>query len=372
MGQPWHEIRHLERAAGLVALSANFELYADMSDRMMGVIAQFAPDQLIYSIDECFLFLQGMQKTEELGRSLRERVLYWTGIPTCVGIGASYTQAKLANHLAKVQPQWRGVCDLAALPRREMGALMRGVPVGEVWGIGRRLAPQLQAAGIHTALDLARSDPTVMTQRYSVVMGRTIRELRGTPCIELDDEGTARRNQVIVSRSFGKAIGDLAGLKEAIATFTAIAAQRLRAQGSVAGALQVFIQNSPFRAEPFFTASRSMRLVSPTHHTPALAKAAGAALSAAYRPDIRYTKAGVMLYDLKDAGVEQLDMFNQETATARPPAKLMSAVDALNGRFGRGTVRMSEEMGPKEWATKQERLTPAYTTRWECTPIVRA
>lgn len=372
MGQPWHEFRHLEKSAGLVALSANFELYADMSDRMMGVIAQFAPEQLVYSIDESFLFLQGMQDLPNLGAGLRERVLYWTGIPTCVGIGQTYTQAKLANHIAKTWPHWSGVCDLVSLPRREMGAWMRQVPVGDVWGIGRRLAPRLQSIGIHTALDLAKADPGVMTQRFSVVMGRTIRELRGTPCIELDSEETPRRHQIIVSRSFGKAVMDLPSLKEAVASFTSTAAQRLRGQASTAAAIQVFIQSSPFRPEPFFSAARTIRLTSPTDHTPTIVQAAVEALGAAFQSGVRYIKAGVMLFDLQDSRVEQLDLFSQVRMKAKTNDKLMQAVDNLNARFGRGTVCVSEALGQKAWANRQERLTPAYTTRWECMPIVRA
>ncbi|WP_321966971.1 translesion error-prone DNA polymerase V subunit UmuC [Burkholderia cepacia] len=380
MGQPWFELRHLEREAGLVALSANFELYADMSDRMMAVIGQFGPDQHIYSIDESFLFLDGVRgELADYGRQIRARVRQWVGIPTCVGIGATYTQAKLANHVAKKRAHWAGVCDLSAMPRGALATLMREVDVGDVWGVGPRLTPRLRALGIRSALDLARADPSVIANTFSIVLARTVRELRGTPCIELGADAGPRQ-QIVVSRSFGRPVLTEAELAEAIAEFAERAAQRLRAQGSRAGALQVFIRNSPFRArESQFSAATSTRLTPATQDTRVIVQAARRALHAIYREGVRYAKAGIMLCDLHAAGVEQLDLFADgahasadAVPTGRDPGALMQVIDALNHRFGRGTVKLAGAGLDQGWRHRPARLTPAYTTDWGQLPIVRA
>jgi len=378
MGQPWFQIKHLEQDAGLVAMSANFELYADLSDRMMTVIGQYGPDQHIYSIDECFLYLDGVRgNLTDYVQQIRARVLQWVGIPTCVGIGATYTQAKLANHIAKKRPHWRSVCDLASMPRGAMATLMREIGVGDVWGVGRRLAPRLQALGIHSALDLARADPAAIAKEFSVVLARTVRELRGTPCIDLGDDGTAKQ-QIVTSRSFGRPVVDQAELAEAITEFTSRAAQKLRGQGSKASAIQVFIRSSPFRPKDRpYSAATTIRLTSATQDSTALVNAVLAGLRAIYRPGVLYAKAGVMLMDFQEEHIEQLDLFSPAPAgpgAARDPGgtALMQTVDHLNTRFGRGAVRLASAGIEQGWANRQERLTPAYTTQWGQIPIVRA
>lgn len=375
MGQPWFQIRHLEHEAGLVALSANFELYADMSDRLMTVIGQFAPEQYIYSIDESFLFLDGLrQNLTEVGHQIRARVLQWIGIPTCVGIGSTYTQAKLANHIAKKRPHWRGVCDLATMPRGAMATLMRETEVGDVWGVGRRIAPRLQDLGIDSALDLARADPDAIAAEFSVVLARTVRELRGTPCINLGDDAQPKK-QIVTSRSFGRPVTDQSELGEAIVEFTTRAAHKLRNQGSKAAALQVFIRSSPFRTrERPYAASTTLRLTPATQDTRALASAALDGLGAIYRAGVNYAKAGVMLMDFQDERIDQPDLFDAQAVTARDPGgtALMQTLDVLNGRFGRGTVRVAGAGIAQPWSNRQERLTQAYTTQWNDIPIVRA
>lgn len=377
MGQPWFEIRHLEHDAGLVALSANFELYADISDRMMAIIGQFGPDQHIYSIDESFLFVDGIRDNlTDYAQQMRARVLQWVGIPTCVGIGSTYTQAKLANHVAKKRPHWNGVCDLTAMPRGALATLMREVDIGDVWGVGPRLAPRLRELGIASALDLARADPEGIAGGFSVVLARTVRELRGTPCIDLGAD-TAPRKQIMTSRSFGRVVLEQAELAEAIAEFAERAAHRLRAQRSRAGALQVFIRNSPFRErEAPFSASTSIRLTSATQDTRQIVQAARYALRRIFRQGVRYAKAGVMLFDLSSVDVEQLELFGADvptvTGNGRDPQALMQTVDALNARFGRGTVKLAGAGFEQEWRHRPERLTPAYTTDWNQLPIVRA
>lgn len=378
MGQPWFQIRHLEQDAGLVSLSANFELYADVSDRMMSVIAQFGPDQHIYSIDESFLYLDGVRgDLSDYGQQIRSRVLQWVGIPTCVGIGNTYTQAKLANHIAKKRSHWNGVCDLASIPRGALATLMREIDVGDVWGVGRCLAPRLQEMGIRSALDLARADPAMIAGEFTVVLARTVRELRGMPCIDLGDDGESKR-QIMTSRSFGRPVLERDELAEAVTEFTTRAAQKLRNQSSRAGALQVFIRSSPFRTkERPYAASTTLKLVPATHDTKRLARTALEGLRAIYRPGIQYAKAGVMLFDLQDERIEQLTLFGEGSEAADPVRDpggtgLMQTVDQLNDRFGRGTVRLAGSGLTQPWQNRQERLTPAYTTQWDQLPFVRA
>ncbi len=206
MGAPWFQLKDLARQHGIIAYSSNYALYADMSNRVMSILSAFSPDQEVYSIDECFLDLSGFRRRSltDYGQEIRQRIRQWTGLPVCVGIGASKTLAKLANHVAKKNPQFRGVCDLDAMPPQQQDAWLDRIEVGEVWGIGRQLAPKLQQIGIRSVLDLKRSDPATLNARFSVLMEKTIRELNGVLCIELE-EMAAPRQQIISSRSFGVA-----------------------------------------------------------------------------------------------------------------------------------------------------------------------
>ncbi|WP_425953225.1 Y-family DNA polymerase [Ralstonia pseudosolanacearum] len=376
MGQPWFQIRHMEESAGLVALSANFELYGDMSARMMSVIAQFSPEQHIYSIDECFLGLGGFKRDlTAYGQEIRSRVLQHVGLPTCVGIGNTLTRAKLANAVAKARPHWGGVCDLTVMPRGALATIMREMEVGDVWGVGRRLAPQLNAMGIETALDLARADPVVLGRQFSIVLERTILELRGTPCIELESD-FRQRKQIVVSRSFGQPVLTMDEMRESIVEFTTRAAIKLRAQASRAGAIQVFIRTSPFRAKDRpYSAATVVKLATPSADTAMLASTALRGLRDIFRSGFRYAKAGVMLFDLAPAHIEQLDLFASEPGhggAAEKSDRLMEVMDNLNVRFGRGAVKLAGAGVRQAWSMKQERLTQPYTTQWEAIPIVRA
>ena len=232
MGVPYFEVKHLTKSHGLIWLSSNYTLYGDMSARMMSILGAFAPEQEIYSIDECFLDFTGMVVDQiARGRKMRATVRQYIGIQTCVGIGPSKTMAKLANHIAKKQPQFRGVFAWSALTATEQDAMMAGLEVGEVWGIGRRLNAQLDNLGIRSALDLKQADPAAMRRRFSVVMERTIAELNGVACLDLEDVAP-RKEQIMCSRSFGRPVTDLADLKEAVMSYTVRAAARMREQSS--------------------------------------------------------------------------------------------------------------------------------------------
>jgi len=387
MGAPWFKIRHLEQEAGLVALSANFTLYGDMSDRMMSLAAGLGPTQEIYSIDESFIGLQGV-RGDLVGRAhkIRSRILQWTGIPTCIGIATTKTLAKLANHIGKTAERKPGsypqelaqVCNLAALPAQDLDDVLGATGVGEVWGVGPRIAKQLQEGGIKTVLDLARMDPATIRRGWSVTLEKTVRELQGLPCIELDD-APGPKQQIACTRSFGKPMHELGPLVEAVSEFAGRAAEKLRKQNSLATELLVFMHTSPYRPGAQCSRSVVVPLRRPTDDTLALVQAAADGMRYMYVPGFRFIKAGVMLLDLQPANILQreldLEPPQNEDVVPRDRSSLMAALDAVNGRYGKGTVHSAAtgQAGPQRaWGMKQERRTPQYTTRLEDVPVARA
>ena len=381
MGQPWFECRQLAEEHGVVALSANFVLYGDMSDQMMSVAAELGPGQETYSIDESFINLAGVPgDLTAKARQMREKVLQWTGIPTGIGIGPTKTLARLANHVAKSADRKPGsypaelarVCNLALLPAGDLDAVLQATTVREVWGVGRRIAAQLNEGGVITVLDLVRLDPATVRRRWSVVLERTVRELQGQPCISLEEQ-PASKKEIAFTRSFGSAVTDLADLVAAVTRFASGAAVKLRAQGSKAGQLQVFAHTSAFRPGPAYSRSVIMPLRRPTADTVALVHAAVTGIRAIYRPGFNFAKAGVMLLDLQDGDIEQGEL-NLEPGPAAH-GQLMGALDRLNDRYGRGTVVLASEglKGPqRDFEMRQNLLTPQYTTSWSDLPVARA
>src|SRR5215510_3551082 len=311
MAQPWFQVRHLQRQAGLIGLSANFELYGDMSNRMMTLAAAYAPRQEIYSIDECFLDFAGVRgPLTRIGHTLRAQVLQWTGLPTSVGLATTKTLAKLANHVAKTAERKPGsypsalarVCDFGELSAVQLEAVMAATEAGAVWGIGRKTSAKLLDGGIRSVLDVVRADPVALRRQFSVVLERTVRELRGEPCIGVDQMPEANQ-QIMCSRSFGEPVTSLASLAESVSRFASRVAEKLRSQRSVAGAVQVFLSTSPFRTQDRqHSPSATLRLAPPTADTRLLAAAATRTLEAMFRPGYRYVKAGVLVVDLQPQG----------------------------------------------------------------------
>lgn len=382
MGAPWFQIRHMEETEGLVALSANFTLYGDMSDRMMSLAAGLGPTQEVYSIDESFIGLQGVRgDLTKRSHDIRSRINQWVGIPCGIGIGHTKTLAKLANHIAKTAERKPGsypselaqVCNLTALPAQDLDDVLAATEVQEVWGVGRKIATKLREVDVHTVLDLVRMDPATVRRRWSVVLERTVRELQGMQCIDLDDAPPPKK-EIACTRSFGSAITDLPPLLEAVSEFASRAAEKLRRQGSLASQLLVFAHTSPFRPGPRFQKSVVVPLRRPTADTAHLVHAAALGMRRIYEPGYRMAKAGVMLLDLMPGSVLQAEL-DLEGDDSRDRTKLMTALDTLNGRFGKGTVFSASTGGSnhgKDWAMKQERRTPQYTTRWKDVPIARA
>ncbi|PZP90783.1 MAG: DNA polymerase V subunit UmuC [Variovorax paradoxus] len=383
IGEPYFQIQRRPelRDAGILALSANFCLYGDMSNRMMSIAAGLGPEQEIYSIDESFIGVAGIRDVTRRAHAVRERILQWIGIPCGIGIGATKTLAKLANHVAKSADRKPGsypaefarVANLAALPAADLEAVLAATELGEVWGIGRRIGAQLQAAGLRTALDVARLDPAMVRRRWSVVLERTVRELQGQPCAGLEEVAAAKK-EIACTRSFGRAITHLADLVEAVSEFSARAAEKLRKQDGRAGQVLVFIHTSPFRREDRqYSRSVTVPLRRPTADTALITASAVRGLQAIYRPGYRFAKAGVMLLDLQASSIEQGELDLDDPGDDR--SRLLSTLDSINTRHGRGTVKLASvgtAGNARAWSMRQDLRTPDYTTRWTDLPVARA
>jgi DNA polymerase V len=363
MGEPWFKLKEEVKRHGIITFSSNYALYADMSNRVMSILSQFAPVQEVYSIDESFLDLTGFGDIRDRAYEIRRRVLDWTGLTVCVGIGPSKTLAKLANHVAKKHPKSHGVFDYNQLTPAQQNSVLANLEVGDVWGIGRKLSKGLGDLGIETVLQLRDADVPSMRARYGVVMEKTIRELRGEACIEIEEVELAKK-QIVSSRSFGQAVTALADLQDAVAHFISNAAGKLRSQNSVAGLLQVFVMTDRFRPEkPQYNPCLSVPLPIPTADSLYLNQWASHALEQMYRPEYEYKKAGVILSDIRPDHIIQEDLFS--AVDVRPRAELMKTLDQINARYGRGTLKMSSGGSRREWEMKAENKSPSYTTDWD-------
>lgn len=379
MGAPWFKLRELAQRHRIIALSSNYELYASMSNRVVDVLRDFASDLEVYSIDESFLSLEGMSGISQgdlvaYGQQIRQRIAQWVGLPVCVGIGPTKTLAKFANHLAKKNASFQGVCDSTVLSQAEQDQWMSGNEVGEVWGVGRRISKRLGDMGINSVLDLKRADPEQIRRAFSVVLQKTVEELNGTSCLPLELMAPAKQ-QIMSSRSFGQSVYDLEELEEAVATYISRAAEKLRAQRSLAGAVTVGVMTNRFKAnEPQYHRSLVVPLPEPTADIRVLAAYALRALKHIYRPGFEYKKAAVMLSELRPEGQRQACLWDDEAdeGSRERSRKLMGVLDEVNARFGRGAVQLGALGTKPVWTMKRGRVSPRYTTRWEDVPKVGA
>jgi len=370
MGEPFFKIKPLVRQHGIAVFSSNYPLYADISNRVMNVLSTFSPIQEIYSVDECWLDLTGFDDTQAYMLAIRQAVGQLVGIPVCVGCANTKTLSKLANYVAKKHPKSRGVFNFNALTERQKRSVLTNIPIEEVWGVGRKLTRSLNEMGIYSALELRDSDAATLRKRFSVVLERTVRELREEPCIELE-HATPQRQQIISSRSFGDCVTELEDLQQAVAHFLSNATVKLRAQRGVTALLQVFILTNRFREDsPQYSASKAIPLPSPTSDSLILQAWANHALAQIYRPGYAYKKAGVILSNIQCQDSEIQSSLFEETQPAND--KLMQVLDSVNARYGRGTLQISQASGNKRWAMRQDNKSPQYTTSWKDLPITRA
>ena len=371
MGEPWFKVKALARKHGIVAVSSNYALYADMSNRVMSILGDFSPIQEIYSIDECFLDLAGMPgDLAQTGHAIRQRIRQWVGVPVSIGIAATKTLAKLANQVAKKRAGYQGVCNFESMTAAELDALFAGIDAGEIWGIGRKLAPRLQAGGIRTVLQLRDFDVARLRARFGVGVERTVRELRGEPCVGLSDIDPPRQ-QIVSSRSFGRYVTELAELEEAVSTDMTRAAEKLRRQNSVAATVHISLRTNPNRHNALqYHPGKTIALAQPSNNTAHLAGAALAGLRAIYRPGYDYQKAGVMLSEITSAQARQGELF-AEAGGAAKSCELMSVLDKINLKMGTGTIRLASNGIDQAWLAKTGNRSPAYTTSWLELPVVR-
>lgn len=371
MGVPYFQIRQFFEAMGGVWFSSNYALYGDMSQRVMTILEGMAPAVEVYSIDEAFIELSESWAGDlvEYGRQVRERVQQWTGLVVGVGIGPTKTLAKLANYAAKKWPATGGVVDLRDEGRR--AKLMAITPVDEIWGIGRRLTAKLEAQGIKTVAELVAADPKALRRRYGVVVERTVQELRGIPCAELEQLAQAKQ-QIICSRSFGERITTIGPMHQALAGYMERAAEKLRAEGMCCRHVTLFIRTSPFSdREPYYGNQVSTKLALPTHDTRALLALIPELLPHIWRDEQRYQKGGVMLADFTPQGMQQGDLFAAEQQSPRSEA-LMQVIDRINqGRMGK-VYFAARGRDTREWMMKREQLSPRYTTCLSELPAAKA
>ncbi|MCP6398304.1 Y-family DNA polymerase [Klebsiella pneumoniae] len=372
MGDPYFKCKDYFRQQGVVCFSSNYELYADMSNRVMTTLEEMCPRVEIYSIDEAFCDLTGVRNCRDLtdfGREIRETVLRRTHLTVGVGIAQTKTLAKLANHAAKQwQRQTGGVVDLSNLERQRK--LMALLPVDEVWGVGRRISKKLEAMGIKTVLELADTDIRFIRKHFNVVLERTVRELRGETCLGLEEFAPVKQ-EIVCSRSFGGRITEYHEMRQAICSYASRAAEKLRGEHQYCRFISAFVKTSPFALnEPYYGNSASVKLLTPTQDSRDIITAATKCLDAIWRDGHRYQKAGVMLGDFYSQGVAQLNLFD-DNAPRKNSEKLMEVLDHLNAKDGRGTLYFAGQGIQTAWQMKRDMLSPRYTTRYCDLLIVR-
>ena len=372
MGEPYFRQKDFFRRHGVVCFSSNYELYADMSNRVMTTLEEMSPRCEIYSIDEAFCDLTGVRNCRDLtdfGREIRATVLQRTHLTVGVGIAQTKTLAKLANHAAKQwQRQTGGVVDLSSVDRQRK--LMAALPVDEVWGIGRRISKKLEAMGIKTVLQLADTDIRFIRKHFNVVLERTVRELRGEPCLALEEFAPVKQ-EIICSRSFSGRITEYEEMRQAICSYASRAAEKLRGEHQYCRFISAFVKTSPFALnEPYYGNNASVKLLTPTQDSRDIISAAIRCLDAIWQDGYRYQKAGVMLGDFFSQGVAQLNLFD-DNAPRPGSEKLMEVLDHLNAKGGRGTLYFAGQAIQQQWQMKREMLSPRYTTRFSDLPVVR-
>ena len=363
MGAPFFKMRDLFERHNIVTFSSNYALYADMSSRVMTVLEEMSPAVEVYSIDEAFMNLQGVsncQNLEDFGREVRAKVFLWTGLTVGVGIGPTKTLAKLANHAAPTWTKTGGVVDLSPLIRPRK--LMAVVDVSEVWGVGRRIAKKLNAMGINTALQLADAPTPLIRKHFSIVLERTVRELRGEPCFELE-EFAPTKQQIVCSRSFGDRVTEYDLMREAICSHAMRAAEKLRGERQFCRHISAFIKTSPFAVnEVYYGKTAGTKIQIPTQDSRDIVAAATKCLDAIWQEGHRFQKCGVMLGDFYSQGVAQLGLFDEYKPRSNSE-QLMAVLDGIN-HSGKGRVWFAGQGIQKSWEMKRQMLSPAYTTRF--------
>lgn len=361
MGVPLFQIKELVQQHGVIVLSSNYALYAEMSRRFHKILGSYVTEEEVesYSIDECFVDFSAYEKNfdlEEVAHDMRQKILKWLGLPVCVGIGRSKTEAKISNHIAKKNQSFNGVSDLVNMDPCNKEYYFAQIDVSEVWGVGRKHAKKLQSMGINTVFDLACSEPREMQKRFSIVMARTVNELQGISCLEIEDTPPSKK-QIIKSCSFGAKVTELIDLQEAIAMHAQEACKRLRDDESLCGCLIVFVQSSPFDENvPFYNKSITGSFSQPTDCALDFVKAATKMVSHIYKGDIKYKKCGVILTGLEPKAGHTYDLLTDFELIDKKE-QLMKTLDNVHAKFGKKKLGISTCYVPdRNWSMSRDKL----------------
>ncbi|MGX9463408.1 Y-family DNA polymerase [Shewanella sp. A14] len=364
---PYFQVKALCAQRNVIVCSSNYELYADLSTKMMAIIGRFAPEQHVYSIDESFLSFKhsypAIKCLYTQGQLIRRAVWKEARLPVCVGIGETLTLAKVANHAAKNIQGYQGVCVIATTQQRT--DILRQLAVGDVWGIGKRISKKLELMNIRSAFDLASMPPRLARKQFSIDIEHTVRELNGHICKQWD-QARADKKQIFSTRSVGERITDYESLLQALSKHIAIAALKARQQGTHCKTMLLFASNSPHDNRPM-SEKVIVHFPCPTHCTVELTKAMTEAAPKLFQQGVRYYKIGVGLVDLASEKHFQLDLFS-------PPKvndDLMHTLDGINQRYGRDTVFLAAQGIQQKWAMRRDLLTPQYSTQWKCLPGIK-
>ncbi|MHC6187051.1 Y-family DNA polymerase [Acinetobacter sp. X9] len=362
MGVPLFQIKDIVQKHNVVVLSSNYTMYAEMSRRFHKILGSYVTEEEVepYSIDECFVDFTAYEKNfdlEKVGQQMRQQIWKWLGLPVCVGIGRSKTESKIANHIAKKNPGFNSVCDLVNMDPCNKEYYFSLIDVSEVWGVGRKHAKKLYSMGVKTVLDLACTEAREMQLQFSIVMARTINELQGISCIEIEDTPPSKK-QIIKSCSFGAKVTELDDLKEAIAMHAQEACKRLRNEESLCGCLLVFVQSSPFdESAPFYNKSITGAFSEPTDCATDFVRAAVKMVSDIFKEGIKYKKCGVILTGLEPKAGHTYDLLT-DFETIEKKEKLMKTLDNVHTKFGKKMLGVGPCYVPgRNWSMSRDKLT---------------
>ncbi|MDC4334369.1 Y-family DNA polymerase [Acinetobacter baumannii] len=369
MGVPLFQIKDIVQQHNVIVLSSNYAMYAEMSRRFHTILASYVTDEEVepYSIDECFVDFTAYEKNfdlEKVGQQMRQQIWKWLGLPVCVGIGRSKTEAKIANHIAKKNPGFNSVCDLVNMDPCNKEYYFAQIDVSEVWGIGRKHSKKLQGMGINTVLDLACAEPREMQKKFSIVMARTIYELQGISCIEIEHTPPSKK-QIVASRSFGGRVTELTDLKEAISMYAQDACKRLRDEGLLCGCMIAFVQSNPFDPNvPFYNKSITGSFSEPTDCAIDFVKAATRMLNDIYKEGIKYKKCGVVLTGLEPKSGHTYDLLTDFEHIEKKEC-LMKAMDGIHSKFGKKKISVGPCFVPgRNWSMCRDKLS-RNPFRWD-------
>jgi DNA polymerase V len=366
MGEPYFKVKELIEKNQVQVFSSNYELYGDISNRVMNTLFTFTPDVEIYSIDEAFLNLRNLIISDftKKGLEIRSRILNWIGIPVSVGIAPTKTLCKIANELVKKNKDYNGVLSLIDKSEKELDEILKQIDVSDVWGIGRQYSKQLYLDNIKTAYDFKYSNPQYIQKIMTINGIRTQQELRGISCIPIMHEIPDKKG-ICSSRSFGRSVTNFNELKEALSSYITTASEKLRSQNSKCYKITIFIRTNHFRInDKQYSNARSYKFLESTSYTPDLIKVGTSLLKQIYKEGYNYQKAGVFLTEIVPENEIQNTLFNVDIFQYKSPKKdlLIRKIDEVNSRFGNNSIIFASSGIKKEWKMKTEKRSPRFTT----------